>query len=75
MMSFHDFSIALSCKFQVMSSKQFTIYGIEPYSFFCIFHTFYSKLKVETIIDESNIDDILKSIYIRIISSVEKFIG
>ena len=34
---------------------------------------FYSNLKAETIINESNIDDVFKSIYTSIISSIQIF--
>ena len=37
--------------------------------------TFYSKSKAETIINESDIDDVFESIYIKIIQNVQKFIG
>ena len=37
--------------------------------------TFYSHLKAETIINESNIDDEFKSIYTTVISNIQKSLG
>ena len=37
--------------------------------------TIYSQSKAETIINESDIDDIFQSIYTTIISKIQKFLG
>ena len=39
------------------------------------FTTFYFNSKPQTIINESNIDDIFESIYIKIISNIQKYLG
>ena len=39
------------------------------------YNSFYSHSKAETIIDESDIDDIFESIYITIISNIQKSLG
>ena len=38
-------------------------------------NTFFSNIKVETIINESDIDDVFKSIYAKIISNIHKSLG
>ena len=37
--------------------------------------TFYFNLKAETIINESDIDDVFQSVYTKIISKLEKYLG
>ena len=39
------------------------------------FNTFYSNLKADTIIGESDIDDVFESIYTTIISNIQTFLG
>ena len=39
------------------------------------YDTFHSQLKAETIINESDIDDVLKSIYATVISNMQKSLG
>ena len=39
------------------------------------YHTLYSTSKAETIINESNIDGIFRSIYSTIISNIQKSLG
>ena len=39
------------------------------------FRTFYSNLKAEALINENDIDDVLESVYIRIISNIQKYFG
>ena len=39
------------------------------------FTTFYFNSKAQTIISESNIDDIFESIYITIISNIQEYLG
>ena len=40
-----------------------------------IYNTFYSNSKAESIINESEIDDVFESIYITIISNIQKCLG
>ena len=39
------------------------------------FDNFYSSSKVKIIINESDIDDVFKSVYITIITNIQKFLG
>ena len=54
----------LVLKFKKIQSNDKTIYS-----------TFYSNSKAETIINESDINEVFKSIYITIISDIQKSLG
>ena len=59
-----NFVITLVLVFKKIENEDKTKYG-----------TFYSHSKAETIIHESDIDDVFKSIYITVISNIQKSLG
>ena len=58
------FTTALALMFKKIESEDKTKYD-----------TFYSRLKAETITNESHIDDVFQSVYTTIISNIQKSLG
>ena len=59
-----NFAVTIVLEFKKRQSYDKTLYS-----------TFYSNSKAETIINESDIDDVFESIYSTIISNIQKSLG